>query len=411
MREEVIDIYKSYGIDVNEVINKLKKVKISLHCWQLDDVTGFENSGELTGGIQATGSYPGKARNFKELTDDLDFALKYIPGSKKINLHACYQAQDVVDRADVSPHQFAPWVDFAKSHKVGLDFNPTIFSSPMLVDNMSLSSPLKNVRDYWIRHCINSLKITEYFGKELGEKALMNIWIPDGFKDVPADRLGPRKRLKESLDLILSGYKYDKTVMDVAVESKLFGIGMESYTTGSHEFYMNYAIKNNILCLLDTGHFHQGENVADKISSMLLFNDKLAFHVSRPVRCDSDHVLKLNDDLQDVADELVKCDGLDKTYIALDYFDASINRVAALIIGARNMEKALLKALLTPWILLKTAQDEINHTKVLALQEELKTLPWAEVWDEYCKECNAKSEKEWFEDCLKYEKDVLSKRG
>ena len=411
MRKEVVELYKSYGIDVNKVIEKLSNVSISLHCWQLDDVNGFENSGSLTGGIQTTGSYPGKARNFQELTQDLEFALNCIPGKKKINIHANYQAEEVVKRCDITYKQYLPWVEFAKKNDLGLDFNPTIFSSPMLVDNMSLSSPIKKVRDYWIKHCINSLKVTEYFGKELKKKSLMNIWIPDGLKDVPADRMGPRRRLKESLDEILKGYKYDKEVMDVAVESKVFGIGMESYTTGSHEFYMNYAIKNNLLCLLDTGHFHPTENVADKISSMLLFNDKLALHVSRPVRWDSDHVLKLNDDLQDVADELVKCDGLERTYIALDYFDASINRVAALVIGARNMEKALLKAMLTPWDKLTKAQDELNHTYVLAMQEELKTLPWGEVWDEYCKYCNVKNEKEWFEDALVYEKEVLSKRG
>jgi L-rhamnose isomerase len=377
----------------------------------MDDVIGFENNDSLTGGIQTTGNYPGRARNFKELTEDLEFALKYIPGSKKINLHANYQVEDIVDRRDVTPHQFAPWVKWAKEKGLGLDFNPTMFSSSMLKDNMTLSSPIKEVRDYWITHCINSLKITEYFGKELGQKALCNIWIPDGLKDVPADRLGPRARLKDSLDQILAGYKYDKKYMDVAVESKVFGIGMESYTTGSHEFYMNYAIKNNILCLLDTGHFHPTENVADKISSMLLFNDKLAFHVSRPVRWDSDHVLKLNDDLQDVADELVKCDGLDRSYIGLDFFDASINRVCATIIGARNMEKALLKALLTPWDLLKSLQDELNHTKVLALQEELKTLPWGEVWDEYLKQEGIALESEWFKDAMEYEEKVLKKRG
>ena len=411
MRDEVRKIYKSYNIDVDKVMEDLKKVKISLHCWQLDDVKGFEDSGALSGGIQTTGNYPGRARNFKELCDDLEFALKYIPGKKKINLHAIYQAQDIVDRCDITPHQFAPWVDFAKKNHLGLDFNPTIFSSPMLKDNMSLSSPIKEVRDYWIKHCINSLKVTEYFGHELGEKSLMNIWIPDGLKDTPADRLGPRKRLKESLDKILNGYNYDKNAMDVSVESKVFGIGMESYTTGSHEFYMNYALKNNILCLLDTGHFHPTESVADKISSMLLFNEKIAFHVSRPVRWDSDHVLKLNDDLQDVADELVKCNALDKSYIGLDFFDASINRVCALVIGARNMEKALLKAMLTPWSALSKAQDELNHTKVLALQEEIKTLPWNEVWDEYCLICGVKSEKEWYKDSEKYEKEVLLKRG
>ena len=411
MRQEVIEIYKSYGIDVNKVINELKNVKVSLHCWQLDDVNGFENVGALTGGIQTTGNYPGKARNFEELTKDLEFALNCIPGSKKINIHANYQVQDIVDRKDITPHQFEPWVNFAKKHNLGLDFNPTLFSSPMLVDNMSLSSPSEEVRNYWIEHCINSLKITEYFAKELNQKSLMNIWIPDGLKDVPANRMRPRERLKDSLDKILNGYNYDRSVMDVSVESKVFGIGMESYTTGSHEFYMSYALKNNLLCLLDTGHFHPTENVADKISSMLLFNDKLAFHVSRPVRWDSDHVLKLNDDLQEVADELVKCDALERSYIGLDYFDASINRVAAMVIGARNMQKALLKAMLTPWDLLTKAQDEQNHTKVLALQEEIKTLPWGEVWDEYCALCNVKNERIWFKDCLEYEKEVLVKRG
>lgn len=411
MRKETIEKYLKYGIDVNEVINRLSNVKVSIHCWQLDDVTGFENQDTLTGGIQATGNYPYKAKNFAELTSDLDVALKHIPGSKKINIHANYQAVDIVDRKDITPHQFLPWVEYAKKRNLGLDFNPTMFSSPMLVDNMTLSSPIKEVRDYWITHCINSLKITEYFAKELKQKSLMNIWIPDGLKEVPSDRMGPRKRLKESLEAILNGYNYDKSIMDVSVESKVFGIGMESYTVGSHEFYMDFASKNNVLCLLDMGHFHPTENVADKISSLLLFNDSLALHVSRPVRWDSDHVLKLNDELQEVCDELVKCKALEKTYIALDYFDGSINRVAALIIGARNMQKALLKALLTPWDLLKKAQDEMNHTKVLVLQEEIKTLPWNEVWEEYLKTQNVANEHDWYEDVLKYENEVLKKRG
>ena len=410
MRKQVKELYASYGVDVFEALRKLKETKISLHCWQLDDVQGFENEGKLTGGIQTTGNYPGKARNYEELTQDLDEALKYIPGRKKINLHAIYQTGKIVERKDVGPEQFKKWVDFAKKRGLGLDYNPTIFSHEMLVDGMSLSSPRKDVRDYWIKHCINGLKITEMFGKELGQKSLMNIWIPDGLKDVPADRLGPRERLKDSLDQILKGYNYDKRVMDVSVESKVFGIGVESYTAGSNEFYLNYAASRNICCLLDTGHFHPTENVADKISSMYCFYNKLAFHVSRPVRWDSDHVLKLNDDLQDVADELVKCDGLKRSYIGLDYFDASINRIAALIIGARNMEKALLKALLTPWDLLKEAQDQGDHTRVLALQEELKTLPWGEVWDEYLKRQGMVSDKIMFEEIKQYEKEVLSKR-
>lgn len=410
MRKEVVEQYAKYGINVEEVLENLKKVPVSLHCWQLDDVLGFENSGSLTGGIQTTGNYPGRATGFKELTDDLSFALNYIPGKKKINLHACYQAQDVVDRRDITPHQFAPWVEFAKKHDLGLDFNPTMFSSPMLKDGMSLSSPNQEVRDYWIKHCQNAIKVTEYFAKELHQKALMNIWIPDGLKDSPSDRMGPRRRLIDSLDQILTT-EYDKEVMDIAVESKVFGIGVESYTTGSNEFYLNYALSRNILYLLDTGHFHPTENVADKISSLLLFKDALAFHVSRPVRWDSDHVLRLNDDLQEVADELVKCNALDKAYIGLDYFDASINRVAALVIGARNMEKALLKAMLTPWTMLSKLQDECNFTKVLALQEEIKTLPWQEVWNEYCDITGVKQEAEWFKDVLDYEEKVLSKRG
>lgn len=410
MREELKKIYASYGIDVDEVLSKLANVTMSIHCWQLDDVSGFENAGTLTGGIQATGNYLGKARNFDELTQDLDVALKFIPGKKKINLHAIYQTGKIVDRKDISIEQFTKWVEYAKERNLGLDYNPTIFSSSMVKDGLSLSSPDKEVRDYWIEHCINSLKITEYFGRELNQKALCNIWIPDGFKDVPGDRMGPRRRLKESLDKILE-YNYDKNYMDVSVESKVFGIGVESYTVGSHEFYMNYANSKNILCLLDTGHFHPTENVADKISSMLLFNSKLAFHVSRPVRWDSDHVLKLNDDLQEVANELVKCDALNNIYLGLDYFDASINRVAALVIGARNMQKALLKALLTPWNLLKEAQDNYDHTRVLALQEEINTLPWGEVWNEYCLRQGCLNEKEWFDEVLKYEKEVLLKRG
>ena len=410
MRKEVKELYQKYGVDVDKALETLAKTKISIHCWQLDDVNGFEKQGDLTGGIQTTGNYPGKATNFEELTKDLDFALSFIPGSKKINLHAIYQTGEIVERKDIGVNQFKKWVEYAKARGLGLDYNPTMFSHPMLVDGLSLSSPDEKVRNYWIEHCINSLKVTEYFGKELGQRALMNIWIPDGLKEVPSDRFGPRERLKDSLDKILNGYNYDKNVMDVAVESKVFGIGVESYTVGSNEFYLNYAASRNILCLLDTGHFHPTENVADKISSMFNFYPRLAFHVSRPVRWDSDHVLKLNDDLQDVADELVKCNGLDRSYIGLDYFDASINRVLALIIGARNMEKALLRALLTPWHLLKDAQDKYDHSLTLALQEEIKTLPWGEVWDEYLKQQNTVNDHEMYQAVKKYEEEVLLKR-
>lgn len=409
MNEEIKNIYKAYGIDVSKVLEKLKKIPMSLHCWQLDDVSGFENNDSLSGGIQATGNYPYKARCFKELKEDLVFALDLIPGAKKINIHASYQTNDVVERSNIGPMQYLDWVSFAKEYHLGLDFNPTIFSSPMLKDNMSLSHPDKDVRDYWIKHCINSIKVTEFFAKELGQKSLCNIWIPDGLKDCPSDRIGPRKRLMDSLDEILK-YPYDKNLMDVSVESKVFGIGLESYTVGSNEFYINYAQSRGILCLLDTGHFHPTENVADKISSMLLFNKHLAFHVSRPVRWDSDHVLRLNDDLQEVADELVKCDCLDNIYLGLDYFDASINRVAALAIGARNMQKALLKALLTPWHLLKEAQDKADFTKVLALQEEIKTLPWTSVWEEYLRSENVTDDRSLFNKVKQYENDVMAKR-
>ncbi len=410
MNQKVIETYKKYGIDVYKAIDILKDVPISLQCWQLDDVGGFEGEGTLSGGIQATGSYPYKARCFDELKQDLLESFKHIPGTKKVNIHASYQTDNVVERSDISISNYQKWLDFAKEEGIGLDFNPTVFSSPMLVNGLSLSSPDKDVRNYWIKHCINSIKVTEEIAKALGKKALCNIWIPDGLKDQAMDRIGMRKRLLASLDEILS-CPYDKEVMDVSVESKVFGIGVESFTTGSNEFYINYALSRNILCLLDTGHFHPTENVADKISSMVLFNKKLAFHVSRPVRWDSDHVLRLNDDLQEVADELVKCDCLNNAYIGLDYFDASINRVAALIIGARNMQKALLKALLTPWKILKKAQDECDFTKVLALSEEFKSLPWQEVWNEYLEKCKVSKDDEWFDEILKYEKEVLSKRG
>ena len=409
MRNELIALYKKYEIDVNHVINQMKGIPLSLHCWQLDDVQGFEKATTLTGGIQATGNYLGKSRNFNEFKQDLDLVLKFIPGKKKINLHAIYQSDEVVDRQDIGPRQFKSWVDYAKANHLGLDFNPTIFSSPMLVGGLSLSSPDEKVRNYWIKHTINSLKVSEYFAKELNQKALCNIWIPDGLKDSPSDRLGPRLRLKDSLDQILK-YPYDKNLIDVAVESKVFGIGIESYTVGSHEFYLNYANQNGILCLLDTGHFHPTENVADKISSMLAFFPRLALHVSRPVRWDSDHVLKLNDDLQEVADELVKCHALEKSYIGLDFFDASINRVAALVIGARNMQKALLKALLTPWEALKRLQDEGDFTRLLSLTEELKTLPWGEVWQAYLDEEGCVHEDAWYHQVKKYEEDVLAKR-
>ena len=409
MRKETKELFKSYGIDVNKALKTLKNTPISIQCWQLDDVQGFENADALSGGIQSTGNYPGKARNFDEWKSDMDVALKLIPGTKRINVHASYQTNNVVDRSLAGPEQYKDWVKYAKERGLGLDFNPTIFSSSHMNDGLSLSSPDKETRDYWIRHCINSIKVSEYFATELGSSSLCNIWIPDGLKEQPADRMGPRERLKDALDQILA-CGYDKKKVDVAVESKVFGIGIESYTVGSNEFYIQYAMKNNIIYLLDMGHFHPTEVVADKISSWLLFNKKIAFHVSRPVRWDSDHVIKLNDDLQEVADELVRLDALKRARIGLDFFDGSINRIAAIVIGTRNMEKALLKALLTPWNLLKEAQDNQDHTRVLELQEEIKTLPWQEVWNEYLKQEGVPSEKDWLPIVKEYETKVQLKR-
>ena len=408
--QQAVDRYKANGIDVKDAMRRLKDIKISIHCWQLDDVQGFESNGPLTGGIQTTGNYPGRARNFEELTQDLDEALKYIPGKKKINLHAIYQAGDkIVDRADVGPEQFVKWVNYAKERGLGLDYNPTLFSSDKVKENLTLSSPDEETRKYWIKHCINSRRVAEYFGKELKQRSLCNLWIADGLKDIPGDRMGPRARLKESLDEIFS-YKVNRRYMEDSIESKVFGIGLESYTVGSHDFYLSYAMKNNIMCLLDTGHFHPTENVADKISSLLLFSPRLALHVSRPVRWDSDHVLRLNDDLQEVANEIIKCHAEDKTYIALDYFDASINRVAALVMGARNMEKALLKALLTPWDKFKELQDKGDFTTLLVLSEELKTLPFDAIWEKYCQKQDVIDNESWLDEIKKYEKEVMLKR-
>ncbi|MGI5894302.1 MAG: L-rhamnose isomerase [Candidatus Merdivicinus sp.] len=404
------ELYAGLGVDVEEALKKLAGVKISMHCWQGDDVNGFENSGELSGGIAATGNYPGKARNFEELTADLDEAFKMIPGTHKVNLHASYAVTDhPVDRDALKPEHFRAWVDYAKSRGLGLDFNPTLFSHPKAADSLTLSNPDPAIRKFWIDHCKCSRKIAESFGKELGQPALDNIWIPDGYKEVPADRMGPRMRLKESLDEIFAE-KLDGSVLYDSVESKVFGIGLEAYTVGSHEFYMNYAAKNNLLCLLDNGHYHPTEMVSDKIPSLLLFSEKLALHVTRPMRWDSDHVVRLDDELKEIANEIVRCDALDRVFIGLDYFDASINRVAAWVIGMRNMEKALLSALLTPHAKIKAFQDAGDFTSLLAMQEELKSYPFAAVWDEYCTRQNVPVRESWLAEIQKYEKDVLSKR-
>lgn len=407
--EEAKEKYAAYGVDVDKALEKLGKVRISMHCWQGDDVLGFD-SDSLTGGIATTGNYPGKATTPEQLMADIKKAYSLIPGKHKLNLHASYRITDEkVDRDKIEPKHFHAWVDFAKEEGIGLDFNPTFFSHPKMVDNMTLSHPDKNIRQFWIDHAKACRKIANYFGEQLGITALDNIWIPDGTKDVPADRIGPRARLKAALDEIFS-VKYDKKNIADSIEGKVFGIGVESYTVGSHEFYMNYAAKNNLMCLLDTGHYHPTEVVSDKISSMLLFNDQLALHVSRPVRWDSDHVIKLDDELQELAKELVRCDALDRVFIGLDFFDASINRIAAWVIGMRNMQKALLLGLLEPHAQLKKMQDEHNFTELLATLEEIKTLPLGDIWNHFCEINNVPVGKDWFNVVKDYEKDVLLKR-
>ena len=402
--------YAKLGVDTEKAIAALQRIPISMHCWQGDDVGGFENSLGATGGIQTTGNYPGKARTPEELMADIDKALSLIPGKHRINLHACYAVFEdgkKVDRDKIEPKHFRKWVEFAKKRGLGIDFNPTFFSHP-LADGLTLASEDPRVRAFWIRHGIQCLKIAEYFGKELGTPCAINFWVPDGFKDDPTDRFGPRKRLKESYDKIFK-YRYDKKLCVPTIESKLFGIGVESCTPGSHEFYMCYAMKNNLLCLLDTGHFHLSENVADKISSLMLFSGKVAFHVSRPVRWDSDHVIRFNDDVRACAHEIVRL-GPQNFIIALDYFDASINRIAAWVLGMRNMQKALLEALLEPTATLTGLQNARQYTEQLVLQEELKTYPMAAVWEEFCARAKLPADESWMKSVLDYERKVLSAR-
>lgn len=404
--------YEKWGINVDEVLEQLKNVSISIHCWQGDDVAGFEvNKGELSGGIDVTGNYPGKATTPQELRADLEKALSLIPGKHRVNLHAIYAETngEVVERDQLEPKHFENWVKWAKDQGLGLDFNPTLFSHEKAADGLTLSHPDEQIRDFWINHCISSRKIGEYFGKELGTASLTNIWIPDGYKDVPSDRLTPRQRLKESLDKIFEEEINEDYNLD-AVESKLFGIGSESYVVGSHEFYLGYALKNNKLCLLDTGHFHPTETVSNKISSMLLYNDKLALHVSRPVRWDSDHVVTLDDELREIGLEIVRNNALDKVMIGLDFFDASINRIAAWTIGTRNMIKSLLYAMLIPNEHLKQLQEDGNFTERLALIEEFKTYPFGAIWDYYCEKMDVPVKETWLEEVKQYEQDVLAKR-
>ena len=405
---EAKEIYSRLGVDAEAALAKLGDVTVSVHCWQGDDVIGFDSDQALSGGIQTTGNYPGKARTPDELMADIDKAFSLMPGKKKLHLHASYAIFDG-DRADrdaIEPKHFKKWVDFTNERGLGIDFNPTFFSHPMVKDNLTLSSPDEEVRAFWVRHGVACLKISEYFANETGKPCVMNIWIPDGYKDIPADRLGPRARFKKSLDEILAT-PYDKSKVYVTLESKVFGIGLESYTVGSAEFCLSYSTKNGITPLMDNGHYHPTEMVSDKISSLLLFNDKIALHVTRPVRWDSDHVVLFDDETKEIAKEIVRNDALDRVFIATDYFDASINRISAWVTGVRNVQKALLFALLQP-ANLKELQDASDFTALMVRQEALKTAPFGDVWEEFLAREQVVSD--YLPEIKAYEATVLSAR-
>ena len=404
--------YAELGVDVDAAIERVNKIQISLHCWQGDDVAGFESAGELTGGILSTGNYPGKARTPDELRSDAEKAFSLIPGTQRFNLHAIYLENNgkKVDRNEIGPENFQGWVDWAKAQKIGLDFNPTFFSHPKAADGLTLSHPCKEIRDFWIEHDKCCRKIANYFGEQLGSPCVVNHWTPDGMKDTPVDRLSPRKRLAESYDEIFS-VKYPKENIRDGIESKLFGIGVESYTVGSHEFCMGYAVKNNLLLTLDAGHFHPTECISDKISSASMFVDEILLHVSRGVRWDSDHVVTWNDQMRAIAEELIRNNLIERTYFALDFFDGTINRVAAWTIGTRNAIKALLCAALEPIDALRELELNMNYTKRLALLEELKSAPLGPVWDYFCEKNGVPVGEKWIAECEAYEKNVLSKRA
>lgn len=408
--QEAKEIYSKLGVDTERALETLKNVTISVHCWQGDDVIGFDAGESLSGGIQATGNYPGKARTPDELMQDLDKAFSLIPGKKKLNLHASYAIFENGERAErdsLEPKHFAKWVEYAKERGMGIDFNPTFFSHPMVKDNLTLSSPDEEVRAYWVRHGKCCLKIAQYFAEETGVPCVLNIWIPDGYKDIPADRFSPRARFKKSLDEILDT-PYDKDKVFVTLESKVFGIGLEAYTVVSAEFCLSYVDSKGITPLMDNGHYHPTEVVSDKISSMLLFHKNLALHITRPMRWDSDHVVLFDDETREIAREIVRNDALDRVFIATDYFDASINRISAWVTGVRNVSKALLFALLQPNDYLKKMQDENRMTELMVAQEELKTAPFGDVWNEFLYREGV--ENNYFEIIDEYEKKVLVNR-
>ncbi len=408
--DEAREKYAKYGVDTERALDILKDVTVSVHCWQGDDVTGFDSRQTLSGGIQATGNYPGKARTPDELRDDIDKVFSLVPGKKKLNLHASYAVfsdGDFADRDALRPEHFDYWVRFAKERGVGIDFTPTFFSHSMVKDNLTLSSPDENVRRFWVEHGKRCLEISECFANETGYPCVMNIWIPDGYKDIPADRLAPRARFKKSLDEILS-VPYDRSKVYVTLESKVFGIGLESYTVGSAEFCMNYAASKGIVPLMDNGHYHPTELVSDKISSMLLFNEKIALHITRSVRWDSDHVVIFDDETREICKEIVRNNALDRVFIATDYFDASINRISAWVTGLRSVRKSLLFALLQPESTMKALQDDGRFTELMVLSEEMKTMPFGDIWEEYLEREGVCAD--YFAEINEYEKNVLSAR-
>ena len=407
--------YEGLGIDVDKALETLKNLPVSLHCWQGDDVTGFDHDGPLTGGIQTTGNYPGKAKTPDELMQDMEKVISLCPGKKKLNLHASYaifEKGEFADRDKLEPKHFAKWVEFAKKHDMGIDFNPTFFSHPNIKDGLTLSSPDESVRKFWIEHGKACIRISSYFAEETGIPCVMNIWTGDGFKDIPGDRMGPRMRYKDSIEQILSE-PYDFKKVKPCVESKVFGIGVEAYTSGSAEFALSFAAMNKDKCmpLMDNGHYHPTEVVSDKIPALLCFFNEIALHITRPIRWDSDHVVIFDDETKEMAKEIVRCNALDRVYMALDYFDASINRISAWSVGFRSWQKALLNALLMPHDKLKALQDEGRFTELMVLNEEIKTLPFGDIWEQYCKLSNVPTDCELFGEVDKYEKEVLLKRG
>ena len=412
--EEAKATYARLGIDVEAAMATLATKPVSLHCWQGDDVKGFDQDGPLTGGIQTTGNYPGKARTPQELMDDIDEVLSLCPGAKKLNLHASYaifEPGKAVDRDQLEPKHFAKWVAFAKARGMGIDFNPTFFSHPNIKDNLTLASPDEDIRRFWVRHGQACVRISEYFARETGIPCVMNIWIGDGLKDVPADRLGPRQRYRQSIEEILAE-PHDPALVKICVESKVFGIGVESYTVGSNEFaLMMAATHEGCIPLMDNGHYHPTEMVSDKIPALLTFFDQIALHITRPVRWDSDHVVIFDDETREMAKEIVRNDALDRVFMALDFFDASINRIAAWTVGFRSWQKALLSALCTPHALLRQLQDEGRFTELMALQEAVKMLPFGDIWTEYCTRQGVPCDFGWLPKVQEYEKSVLSLRN